>query len=199
MAKCFPCGDLNTSSSSSFGRSLIQYERKYEIRNSSEEQTNLISDSNNDSGDEDAEISIEKGRRKTNQFKYEFEVRAKVLDFLPKKFCRNCWSSLYKFTKYRMDEASRNMKAYNAMRLNPDKVAKYNDNTYHDFSYNETFDLFINAGTGVKQGTIFIYSSFILEKLKYHTLLSYGNDSMCFNQDKLCKPNFSGLVYRILP
>jgi hypothetical protein len=115
MAKCFPCGVLYTKSSSSFGRSLIQYERKYENKNTSEEQYSS-SDSNNDSGDEDAEKSNEKGRKKTNQFKYEFVVRAKVLNFLPKKICRNCWSSLYKFTKYRMDEAAKNMKAYNAMR-----------------------------------------------------------------------------------
>jgi hypothetical protein len=52
-----------------------------------------------------------------------------------------------------MDETSKNMKQFNTMRPNPHKVDEYVDDSYHDLSYNKTFDLFTGINdVGVKQG-----------------------------------------------
>jgi hypothetical protein len=207
VLKCLPCE--NPESESSFAKSVTQFEKtvlklndeisddgdfKHDTNSSIEEEDSCYygSDENERPNKETLKKkSSSMSKKKTSHFKYEFTVLAKALDYNPLKFCRSCWGVLYGFTKYRMDETSKNLKNHNTIYLNPQHVVDYNDKSYHDLSYNKTFELFVGTnGVGVKQGiklSFFCELSLIESNIFYHD--SNGNDSVCFNAEKFCSSN----------
>jgi hypothetical protein len=73
----------------------------------------------------------------------------------PVDVCRVCWTKANYFTKYMMEEASKKIKKSRSARPNPDFVAEFGDQTYHDISSQQTMDLFLGVnGIGQKQGII---------------------------------------------
>lgn len=75
-----------------------------------------------------------------------------------------CWYTIYGFTKYQLDCAVQSMKKCNSINVNPEAsgMDNYGDKTYHEFSTQQTFDMFKSVkGIGNELG-IYVCSKFII-------------------------------------
>ena len=90
----------------------------------------------------DKEIPEEALQNKT--FKFTYAISNIVTDYKEIILCRKNFSSLYDITEYEMKMTSLSIK--NTKHGNPYRVhiPTYNDRSYHDFTYNETEEIFRN-------------------------------------------------------
>ena len=75
-------------------------------------------------------------------FKFTFSVSNKVTDYKDIKLCRKNFSLLYDITEYEIKKTSTSIKSTkhgNPYRVN---IPTYNDKSYHDFTWNDTEEIF---------------------------------------------------------
>lgn len=89
---------------------------------------------------------------KKAKFNHVFTIIAKTNYFIPIKVCRMCWSNLFGFSKWKLDQASLKLRETNSTRPNLTKVDIFDDKSYHDFSHKENLNMFKDLGVGQKQG-----------------------------------------------
>lgn len=99
----------------------------------------------------DKEDSTKGSKKKRGRFFHEFLVISKVNNYKPIKVCRRCWSHLFGFSKWKLEQASFKIKDTNNIRPNPTNIDIYDDKTYHDFSHDENMAIFKELGVGQKQ------------------------------------------------
>lgn len=115
------------------------------------EKTNVNRDPNKKSQQQNKVTKIVDHNKK-GKFHHQFVVLSKENNFIPMKVCRMCWSHLFGFSKWKLDQAAFLIKDSNRVRPNTQKIDIYDDKTYHDFSHQESLKSFKDLGVGQKQG-----------------------------------------------
>lgn len=80
--------------------------------------------------------------KSTSRFKHKFVLRNRMTKFADVDVCRTCWAGALGFSNWKLDAAALRMKQTNTDRPNPHSVISYDDTTFHDYTYNDSMELF---------------------------------------------------------